>query len=209
MNLSSRADEEFVSQEAFNALLNWLHTDRKHAWESYQNIRAGLLMFFECHGCQFYEECTDDTIRRAAIKISTGTVVRPNNPYVYFHGIARNVLREYWKGKERLVSPLDDLPANLHPINNPFEIESREEEKLALERNLKCLEKCLNALPQETRELLINYYISEQEKRSEERNHIADQLGITLNALRIRIHRLSSRLEKCIKDCVEDYPEKQ
>lgn len=197
----------YLTQEVFDSLLLWLHPDRRQAGEIYENIRAGLITFFECHGCVYAQECADDTINRATRRISEGAVVRPPNPYSYFHGVARNVLREYWKSKERKVETLDDLPAAIHPASDPTEAERAREEKMAREQELKCLEHCIGNLPDDTRTLLLEYYQQERVAQSDESNmerriKMAERIGITINALRLRIHRLSERLEQCVDDCV-------
>jgi len=56
---------------------------------------------------------------------------------------------------------------------------------------LVALERCLERLPPATRALLLRYYGT---TRGAERQHIADELGITVNALRIRMHRVRTEL---------------
>src|SRR6059036_1946315 len=90
-----------MTKEAFDTLLLWLNPDQEQAGEIYEEIRVRLMKFFECQGCLLFEEYTDNTIHRVVRRISEGEKVRSGDPYVYFHGVARNVLREYWKAKDR------------------------------------------------------------------------------------------------------------
>src|SRR4051812_16697774 len=106
----SKLAEWVFTEEMFESLLQWLHADRKQAGELYEEIRAGLIKFFEWRGCRFAEECADNTIYRVARKVLAERLSRQANPHNYFHGVARNVLREYWKINERQAVSLDLLP---------------------------------------------------------------------------------------------------
>src|SRR5438034_11799003 len=85
-------DEELVDWQPFESLLRWLNSDREQAGLIYEQVRIKLFRFFEFQGCPFPEELADDTFQRAARKISQNGVIRPTDPYIYFRGIARNVL---------------------------------------------------------------------------------------------------------------------
>src|SRR6185369_11411216 len=110
------SDNDQVGQQPFESLLIWLDTDRELAGDLYEQVRTKLIRFYEFRGCTFPEELADDTIQRAARKISEGNVSRPTDPYIYFRGVARNVLLEYMKDrKKRPTSVLDDLSPSTLP----------------------------------------------------------------------------------------------
>ncbi len=48
----------------------------------------------------------------------------------------------------------------------------------------------------------MKYYHDEKRAKIDYRKQLADALGIPLNALRIRAHRVRISLEKCVKDCL-------
>jgi DNA-directed RNA polymerase specialized sigma24 family protein len=166
-------------------LLGWLDPDPGRAGEKYEQIRASLIKFFESRGCFTPEEQTDETIDRVARRLSEGVVIHTPNPFLYFYGIAVRVLQEYWR--RRPVSQIVILP------ENAIEQESR----------LDCMEHCLRKLPQDIVELLTEYCAGNREQRSEKRREIAEQLGISLNTLRIRVHRVREQLGACLARCVE------
>jgi DNA-directed RNA polymerase specialized sigma24 family protein len=67
------------------------------------------------------------------------------------------------------------------------------------ESQLGCLEHCLEKLPVESRKLIVDYYRFETHEKVKHRQTLAEQLGIPLNALRIRAHRIRVDLENCAK----------
>jgi len=61
----------------------------------------------------------------------------------------------------------------------------------------------VQALPHEVRELVIQYYQEEPGVRMKKgRKHLAEQLGVTANALRIQVSRIRDRLVTCLLDCL-------
>src|ERR1700686_2943895 len=83
-----------VTQASFDRLLQKLDSDRDRAGEQYLRIRQKLSKFFEWRGCISPEECADRTIDRAARRIDEGSEIHASDVYLFFHGIAVNVLRE-------------------------------------------------------------------------------------------------------------------
>ena len=60
------------------------------------------------------------------------------------------------------------------------------------------LDACLARLPHEQRTLILSYYGGTTEERIHNRRRLAAQLGIPLNALRIRAHRIRQQLERAM-----------
>ena len=67
------------------------------------------------------------------------------------------------------------------------------------ERQLACLDECVQTFPPPTRELLLRYHA----ERGRTRQQLADELGLPLNALRIRMFRARVALERCVTACLE------
>ncbi len=61
----------------------------------------------------------------------------------------------------------------------------------------------MQSLPAENRELIIEYYQEEKRAKIDRRKNLAERLGVPLNALRIRAHRIRAKLEECVHECVE------
>lgn len=192
-----------LTEEAFNGLLNSLSPDREQAAEMYEEIRRKLVIFFEFRGCPYPQEQTDITINRVARRIHEGEKIQAADIASYFYGVARNVLREYWKGAEREAARLEQLP-HINPFAEaPDELNAQEVKRLKRERCLECLEDCLRALPEETRQLILRYYQGEKGAQVKIRQALTEQLKISPIALRLRISRIRAKLDGCLKRCLE------
>src|SRR5690242_7028531 len=102
-----------LNQEAFDKLLACFDTDRGRAGEKYEQIRRKLVKFFTWRECGDPEGYADRTIDRVSRRILEGSELRVADPYVYFHGVAINVLREYWRDRENRTARLSDRVATL------------------------------------------------------------------------------------------------
>lgn len=180
-----------LSQAAFDRFLAVLHADRDAAAAGYERIRSKLVKFFAWRGCTFPEERADETITRVIRKLDEGAGIR--DPATYCYGVARHVLLEALKQQERERDALRRFrPAAPAP-----------EEDEDGERRLDCLRRCLLRLPPEQRQLILDYHRGEPGERIDGRRRLAVRLGIGLNALRIRVHRVTDRVEQCVGACVE------
>jgi hypothetical protein len=56
-------------------------------------------------------------------------------------------------------------------------------------------------LKPEQRELIVDYYSGADRQRIDRRRDLALELGITMNALGIRVCRIRSALETCVDAC--------
>jgi DNA-directed RNA polymerase specialized sigma24 family protein len=181
----SRAARGALSAASLEAVLCLLDADRERAGVRYEAIRRKLARFFECRGCSHGDELADETIDRVGRRLAEGEHVRHADAGAYFHGVARNVLRESWRTRR----PCAPAPAR------PAAVEA--DEALG-ERRLRCLDACLATLSPEERQLILWYYQA-GERHVEARRGLAGALGIRMNALRIRAHRIRARLEACVR----------
>jgi RNA polymerase sigma factor (sigma-70 family) len=177
--------EWVLSQEAFDMFLAWLDADRDRAGEKYEEIRCKLIRIFAHRGCPIAEELTDEAINRVSRRLPeiAGTYV--GDPALYFYGVAQNVYKEHIKKKPE-VKPLP-------PPNLPEEIE----------RNYACLDHCMEGLDAVSRDLILKYYQQEKRAKIDHRKEVADRLGISLNSLRMRVHRIKAILQQCVGECLK------
>jgi DNA-directed RNA polymerase specialized sigma24 family protein len=178
-----------VTQADFDALLAWLDHDRDRAALRYEQIRSRLIRIFVCRGCPVAEELADQTIDRVIRKVVDFAESYSGDPALYFYGVAKNIYREH----QRAPGSADELPRNAAaPVQ---QVQSHQ---------LDCLEKCMQELPPETRRLLLSYYAKKGQAKIDDRKRIAIELGIDMNVLRIRTHRVRARLENCVKRCIAE-----
>lgn len=173
-----------LTEEAFNNLLAWLDKDRDRAGEKYERIRCELIRVFARRGCPIADELTDETINRVTRKALEVAQNYNGDPSLYFYGVAKNVFKEYSKKQP------GSLP--MPPPDPPEEKEQR----------LGCLDVCLDELDAESRELILEYFRGEKRGKIERRKQLADRLGVTLNTLRMRAHRIKLTLQQCVADCL-------
>jgi DNA-directed RNA polymerase specialized sigma24 family protein len=178
-----------LNRDNLDALLRMLDPDRNRAAEKYEIIRRKLIRLFEWRGCEFPEELTDVTFNRVAKRMSEGIPVE--TPLSYFYGVAHLIYKEEWRrvAREQKILNSGDWRPPSPPEEEPDD------------RRLVCLKKCLEQLPADQRHLLLEYHKGE-EGNIRNRKRLADELGIPINALRIRVHRVRRKLEDCIESCL-------
>jgi DNA-directed RNA polymerase specialized sigma24 family protein len=190
--------EWVLTQEAFERLLGWLDTDRDRAGKKYETVRLRLIKIFTCRGCTEAEDLADETINRVTAKVEEVAEKYSGDPTLYFYGVAQKVhleyLRKYQKKQADVAVDSDTL--NAAPISLDDDIEPEYE----------CLERCLDHLPSDNRKLVVEYYQQERQAKIEHRKRLATELGIAVNALRIRAHRIRLVLQRCVLDCLEQQP---
>lgn len=180
-----------LTQEAFDKLLAHLGPDRESAGGKYLEIRGSLIRFFEWRGCSFPEDHADETINRVAKRISEGEEIR--TPIAYFLGAARLLLLEIHRERSKERQALSELATTEAPS---YEFEE-------LEPRVECLERCLESLSTENRELILQYYHGEKGEKIETRKRLSERFGMELNALRMRAARLREKLLVCVGDCLK------
>jgi DNA-directed RNA polymerase specialized sigma24 family protein len=173
-----------ITQESFEALLAWLHPKREEAGHRYEEIRRRLIKIFACRGCCEPEDLADETINRVIKKLGEIQATYTGDPARYFFGVANKVHLEYLRRK---------------PVPPPF---PPGDDGDLLEREYSCLERCMDHLTPQNRKLVLQYYEEENRARIDSRKKLAEQLGIALNALRIRAHRIRVVLEDCVHECI-------
>jgi DNA-directed RNA polymerase specialized sigma24 family protein len=61
------------------------------------------------------------------------------------------------------------------------------------------LRQCLELLPADQRELVLEYYLQEQRHQIAHRKRLMRELNLTATALRVRAHRIRMALQKCVQ----------
>jgi RNA polymerase sigma factor (sigma-70 family) len=179
-----------LTPEELEALLRALGPDREKAGEQYEAIRRKLVRLFEWRGCAFPEDLTDETINRVARRMAGGVELH-SDPYGYFCGVAHLVYKETLR---RQVKEQQALESALETDAWP----PLQDDETAADDRLEALRGCLQALSDDQRRLVLLYHQDENHIRS--RKILSDELGLPMNALRIRVHRLRRKLEECVAE---------
>jgi DNA-directed RNA polymerase specialized sigma24 family protein len=180
-----------VTAEELERLLALLDPDPERAAERYEAIRKKLIRLFEWRGSPVPEDLADVTFDRVARGLARGLVIQSADPYSYFCGVAFLVHKEQLRARAKR----DDFweSGDWRSLYPPAETEEEDP-------RLDCLRHCLDRLPAEQRELLLGYHAGEDRIRS--RQQLAQGLGDSLNALRIKVHRVRRQLESCLASCL-------
>ena len=174
--------------DPFEALLHRLRRDGDDA-VTYEALRRRLIQFFRLHVPTDAEDLADSVLDRLARKIHEGIDVASVPSYAL--GIARMVLHE---ARAKLARRhLAEADPTLAPDEDSAD-DARE-----LESMLVALRGCLEAAGATARGLILAYYGGDGAVRIATRKGLADEHGISLNALRNRALRLRDALEECVR----------
>jgi len=185
-----------LTPEGFDRLLAWLSPQPEDAGKIYEDIRKRLIRFFTYRRSTFPEELADETITRVARKIVDIADDYDGDPLRYCYGVARNVQREHLREPPSI--SIDDRRAAAKSVSYPIEASFSDSD-----RQIECLERCMEQLVSSERILIFSYFEYEKKAKIDHRKELARRLGIALNALRIRVFRIRERLRKCVEDCLK------
>lgn len=190
--MSDPVEKTAASQSGLDLLLAVLHPDREQAAARLLLLRRKLLKFFAWNKAPYPDELADESLDRVARRLAEGESIRHQDPAAYVHGFARNILRESWS-RPRLVRAPSAALAAAPPA-----------EQAAAERRSRCLDRCLDRLPPESRRLLLAYYQAEGgAAKIASRRQLAAELEVSGGNLRLKLHRLRLELEGCVRACLQ------
>lgn len=179
---------------SFRQLLRFFDPDPDLAGVRYRDLHARVVKFFQWQGVPEAEEHADEVLDRLLRKIGAGEVIANVNGYAI--AIARCVFLEWRKRSERHAEVLR-LVASAAAEEAPVGDDDGE-------RLQQCFSECLSALSATHREIILRYYTGERRTKIEARRELAQSLGIDLNALRVRAHRIRMQLETCVAARMDD-----
>lgn len=187
--------ERDPTPEEFEKLLDWLDSDRDVAAQKYETIRHRLIKIFVSRGCIDAETLADEVMNRVAVRIDKIVETYQGEPARCFQGFADNVYLEYLRDRRQL--------AELDPSGHlPDERDEDDDEQREYED--KCLTQCMGQLTAPDGELFRRYFREEKRAKIDGRKDLAVELGITVNALRIKAHRIRQRLRPCMEACLDN-----
>jgi DNA-directed RNA polymerase specialized sigma24 family protein len=175
-----------LTPESFDCLLGALGPEREAAGERYEVLRRRLLIFFAARGAAPAEELADEALDRAARRVAEGVALEPSIES-YVLGIARNVVREQWKRPRAIEVDWARMAAEAPSVEDPRAV---------------CLDECLRGLAPQSRQWVERFYSHQGGEKIRARESLAADLGIDANALRVRLHRIRTKLAECVTACL-------
>jgi len=173
-----------LTPAAFDRLLGALDSDRDRAAAAYERLRVRISGLMQWWGASNGDDLADQTLDRVARKLDEGATVTEGSFGAYVRGVSRMVF--YEAAREGRAARALDPP----PPHDGVDVESRHG----------CLDQCLSGLADGDRRLALRYY--EDGRKEDVRRRLAQECGVTMTALRIRMHRLRHRLEQCVSGCM-------
>jgi DNA-directed RNA polymerase specialized sigma24 family protein len=153
--------------------------------ERYEALRRRLLIYFAANRCGVAEEAADETMDRVARRMAEGVEVGSVESFVL--GVARNVVREGWRRPKAAEVDWNRIPAAAPEAAHPA---------------AECLEECLGQMAPASRRWVERFYSGDGGAKIRARAALAAELGIDGNALRVRMHRVRGKLERCVRECL-------
>jgi RNA polymerase sigma factor (sigma-70 family) len=187
------ARDSAVPPESFDEILAWLHPDRDVAANMYVQLRRDLAKLFMWGRCADPEGMTDEAFDRVARKVHEVRQTYQGDPRLYFRAVANNLIKENFKKIKTQVS-LDDIdPPKQQTISDAEESEDIEE----------CLHSCLRKLDNKKRKLILAYYSKDKQAKIDHRHDLAQQFGVSVETLRVKVFRIRASIEHCIESCLK------
>ena len=182
-------EDPALTTPAFSRLLEWLDDGVDSDGQAYLEVRRRLVAYFGRRNRPRAEDLADETFDRIAQTLQRDGAIAVSPPAKYCYTVARFVLLEDLR-REHQHTGLDEMSWRRHLMaTSPWSIEPAESIEIQ-EQRLECLERRLQELSPERRALVIEYYRDARRQRIEHRRELAKQLGITINALCIRVSRI-------------------
>lgn len=191
-------EETTLTQVAFARLLEWLDDGTTSDGKTYLEMRRRLVAYFDRRSRPAADVLADETLNRIGKTLEKSGSIATRPPARYCYVIARFVLLEDLR-RERLHVPFEQIHAG-----NSVECRWTADRSCGAsgeEQRFECLDRCLLTLKPEQRELVVDYYSEAHRQRIDCRRDLAARLGITMNALGIRVCRIRGALEACVDAC--------
>lgn len=173
-------------------LLATFSPDPVEAGKRYEMARRKLMMFFEHRQMTGAERHADEAFDRAMRRLDEGKVITNIMPYLF--KIAHNIWLEWLREEDKRREAINTMTREPHHKEIEPETNPRQD----------CFDRCLEELPSESRNLILEYYEDQGEAKIKHHTSMAARLGISINALRIKVHRIRATLETCVKKCVAE-----
>ena len=188
-----------LTESAFQRLLGWLDEGADSDGQKYLEMRRRLVAYFDRKNCSTPDELADETLNRVARRLEEEGAIETDAPARYCYTLARHVFMEHLRGARRSDALVEEM--RRRPRGDEMAESETSDDSEIREKTLGCLEQCTAKLEALNREIITRYYTGKERTKIENRRALAEELGVTANALRIRACRIRDRLEECVRRC--------
>jgi DNA-directed RNA polymerase specialized sigma24 family protein len=186
-----------VDSHHFDALLHALDADTAPAGLAYRQLHQRLIRFFRLNNASDPEALADEALDRLGRRIGTLQAGDIGSPQAFALGIGRHLLQEDMRRQRRESEAAAEWAA-LTLANDGHH-----------EGLLHALDHCMERMREDQRQLLRSYYQWTGRQKIEHHRQLAEELGLTMNAMRNRLMRARAELDKCIhKRCSDVFKRK-
>ena len=182
-----------IPPESFEEILAWLNPDREVAGAMYVQLRHDLAKLFIWGRCADPEGLTDEAFDRVSRKVIDLRKSYEGDPRLYFRAVAKNLIKENFK-KIKFQVPFEEVDLSQQQTTETDETVADMDD---------CLQLCLQELSSKKRELIVAYYAKQKQAKIDHRSELANQFGISIETLRVRVFRIRASLEHCIERCLK------
>ena len=161
-------------------------------------IMRKLVFFFASRRCPNPDDLAMETVLRVAARCREVDVSSYADRVGYFFGVARNVVHEEHRSGLRESKALESFLREIS--GTPADPDAWKHAEAAQS----CLEHCVATLPDHARQLILRYYSNQGAAKVTAHRALADELGKSVNALRIEAHRIRKTLEQCVFGCLHE-----
>ena len=181
-----------MHRETLDRILSLLGNDEHAAAIEYRNLHQRLARFFEWNDVEDPTALADEAIDRLGRRpASEDTGEKVINPSAFALGIARHLLQEEFRRQQKKKEAI--LQWETQRNDSTPEAEAMDV----------ALRHCLARMPIDRRELLEQYYTFGGGEKVKLHQVLANDLKITLNALRNRALRARQDLESCMRNFLD------
>jgi RNA polymerase sigma factor (sigma-70 family) len=156
--------------------------------DAYEELRRRLKKFFEWRRCSSPDDLASEVLLRGLRRMQDTKIEKDLASYCF--GIARNVVQE------------DRRAAAREPVEWPEQEPASPEHGVDTVETRMELRQVLNRLAKDERHLLTRYHLGS-------RDELRRELGLTAEALRVKVHRLQRRIQDQLRQIGPDRPLKR
>jgi DNA-directed RNA polymerase specialized sigma24 family protein len=170
-----------------------------------EQMRRALKILFAANGCgERADALTEEVLQRAAETAGDtdrAETAEEGEPLPDVRAVARGVLRTIREEQERSPQAREKSPWDMRQMLIPQSKTVEVDEAPSREAMGRCLAECLDSITGTHRALILEYYRPDEAGGKPGREALAEELGISRDALRLWVFKARRELQACLKRC--------